>query len=194
MKILFTGGGSGGHFYPIIAIAEEVRRMAKEERLITPQLFFMSPEPYDKGLLFDNEITFIRVPTGKIRSYFSLRNALVLVRTAFGVLSAIITIFRIFPDVVVGKGGYGSFPALVAARLFNIPVFIHESDSVPGRVNRWAGKFAKRVAVSFPEAAHYFPKDKVAWTGQPVRAEIIKPAAPSEALEFFKFESNLPVI
>jgi len=169
MKILFTGGGSGGHFYPIIAIAEEVRRMAKEERLITPQLFFMSPEPYDKGLLFDNEITFIRVPTGKLRRYFSLRNALDLVRTAFGVLSAIITIFRIFPDVVVGKGGYGSFPALVAARLFNIPVFIHESDSVPGRVNRWAGKFAKRVAVSFADAAKYFPEGRTAHTGNPIR-------------------------
>lgn len=174
MKILFTGGGSGGHFYPIIAIAEEVRHIAKEERLIPPKLYFISPEPYDAGLLFDNEITYIRVSAGKLRRYFSLKNPLDLVRTAIGLLSAIVAIFRIFPDVVVGKGGYGSFPALVAAWLFNIPVFIHESDSVPGRVNRWAGKFAKRIAVSFADAARFFPEGRTAHTGNPIRNALLQ--------------------
>ncbi|MEK7208525.1 MAG: UDP-N-acetylglucosamine--N-acetylmuramyl-(pentapeptide) pyrophosphoryl-undecaprenol N-acetylglucosamine transferase, partial [Patescibacteria group bacterium] len=176
MKILFTGGGSGGHFYPLIAVAEEVRRIAGEERLIAPELFFMAPSPYDEHLLFETGIRFIGVPTGKLRRYFSVQNALDLAKTAFGILRACSIVFRIFPDVVVGKGGYGSFPALVAARLFGIPVLIHESDSVPGRVNRFAGKFAKRIALSWAEAASSFPAERVAHTGNPLRRTVIQGA------------------
>jgi len=104
------------------------------------------------------------------------------------------TIFLLYPDVVFGKGGYASFPCILAARLLRIPTVIHESDSVPGRVNKWAGHFAQRVAVSFQEAAAYFPEKTVAWTGQPIRAEIEHPAPQKEALAYFKLESNLPVI
>ena len=175
MKILFTGGGSGGHFYPIIAIAEEVLRITNEERIIAPQLFFMAPEPYDEGLLFENHIAFIKVPTGKLRRYGSFKNVVDVCKTAFAVCRALVVLFRLYPDVVVGKGGFGSFPALFAARFWGIPVFIHESDSVPGRVNRWAGKFAKRVAVSFAPAAAFFPKERTAYTGNPLRREILQP-------------------
>ena len=65
---------------------------------------------------------------------------------------------------------------------------------MPGRVNKWAGHFAKKVAVSFKEAADYFPKKIVAWTGHPIRTEIEHPASRNEALEYFKLESDLPVI
>src|SRR3989338_5058439 len=108
MKVLFTGGGSGGHFYPIVAIAEELIALAKEERLILPQLFFMAPEPYDEGLLFENGIVFIRVPTGKLRRYASGKNITDIFKTTWAVLKAMGTLFRIYPDVVVGKGGFGS--------------------------------------------------------------------------------------
>ncbi|MSU56019.1 MAG: UDP-N-acetylglucosamine--N-acetylmuramyl-(pentapeptide) pyrophosphoryl-undecaprenol N-acetylglucosamine transferase [Candidatus Taylorbacteria bacterium] len=175
MKILFTGGGSGGHFYPIIAIAEAVRSFAKEERLITPQLFFMAPEPYDEGLLFENEITFIRVSTGKLRRYASVKNIVDIFKTGWGVLKALVIMFRIYPDVVVGKGGFGSFPALFAARFWKIPTIIHESDTVPGRVNKWGGKFASRIAVSFAQAGAFFPQGKVAHTGNPMRRHILVP-------------------
>jgi UDP-N-acetylglucosamine--N-acetylmuramyl-(pentapeptide) pyrophosphoryl-undecaprenol N-acetylglucosamine transferase len=102
--------------------------------------------------------------------------------------------FSIYPDVVFGKGGYASFPTIFAARILRIPVVIHESDSAPGRVNKWASHFAKKIAVSFMEAGDYFPKDKVAWTGQPVRMEIETTASKKEALDYFKLESDLPVI
>lgn len=176
MKILFTGGGSGGHFYPIIAVAQEILALGREERLITPQLFFMAPEPYDAGLLFENEITFVEVPTGKLRAYPSWRNITDAFKTVWGVGRAIILMFRIYPDVVVGKGGYGSFPALFAARFWRIPVFIHESDTIPGRVSAWAGKFAARIAVSFPQAISAFPKGRIALTGNPLRHALLSPA------------------
>src|SRR3989338_2896308 len=101
--------------------------------------------------------------------------------------------FALYPDVVVGKGGFGSFPALCAARLLGIPVIIHESDSVPGRVNRWAGKFARRIAVSFSEAAQYFPAERVAHTGNPMRKELFAASAENDAEEF-ALERDIPTI
>jgi len=192
MRILFTGGGSGGHFYPIIAIAEEVLALSKEERLIAPKLFFMAPEPYDEGALFEHEIAFIRVSTGKLRRYASLKNIADIFRTAWAVLKATVIMFRLYPDVVVGKGGFGSFPALFAARFWKIPVIIHESDSVPGRVNVWAGKFATRVAVSFADAAIAFKKEKVAYTGNPLRREILSDNVPERS--DFSLEADSKIV
>jgi len=193
MKILFTGGGTGGHFYPIIAVAEEVNRIAKEEKLLEAKLYFMSPAPYNERALLDNQLTYIQSPAGKIRRYFSLKNFSDLFRTAIGVIKATIIIFKIYPDVVFGKGGYASFPALFAARLLRIPVMIHESDSRPGRVSTWAGKFAKRIAVSYEDASQYFDSAKVAVTGNPVRTEVTKPT-PNGAFEFLGFQANLPTL
>lgn len=193
MRILFTGGGSGGHFYPIIAIAEELNSLVKEKRLLKPELFYMSPNPYNPGLLFENGITYKKNSAGKLRRYFSILNFFDLFKTVWGVLVSIIDIYRIYPDVIFGKGGYASFPVLFAGRLLHIPVVIHESDSVPGRVNLWAGKFATRIAVSYPDAAKYFPAGKVAHTGNPVRNDVAVPIT-SGAREFLKIEENVPVI
>ena len=197
MKILFTGGGSGGHFYPIIAIAQEIRRLSVAEKLVESELLFMSDGPYNPKALFENGIKFVPVSAGKLRrdkSPLSLfKNFLDLFKTFFGSISAIFKVFSIYPDVVVGKGGYASFPALLAARILRIPVIIHESDSHPGRVNLWAGKFAVRVALSYPEAAKYFPPAKTAVTGNPLRQEIMTPVKIG-AYEFLHLEKELPVI
>lgn len=193
MKILLTGGGSGGHFYPIIAVAEAIRKLVRVEKLIAPELYFMSDSPRDEKLLYENEIIFKPVSAGKSRGYFSLLNFTDLFKTFFGALKAIAVVYGIYPDVVFGKGGYASFPALLAARIFGIPVIIHESDSVPGKVNLWAGKFAVKVAVSYPEAARYFLADKVAYVGNPIR-ESIKIPATEGVREYFNFTPDLSVI
>ena len=168
MKILLTGGGSGGHFYPIIAVAEALREIAKEERLFNLELYFMSDRAYSRQILFEQDIIFKKVSAGKRRLYFSPRNIIDLFKTAIGVLKAIFEMYKIFPDVVFGKGGYASFPALFAAKTLKVPVLIHESDSTPGRVNIWAAEFARGIAVSFPAAADYFPKEKEGYTGKPI--------------------------
>ena len=193
MKILLTGGGSGGHFYPIIAVAEAIRKIVRIEKLVAPGLYFMSDSPYNEKLLYDNEIIFKKVGAGKIRLYFSFWNFTDLFKTFFGALKAIAEMFGIYPDVVFGKGGYASFPALLAARIFRIPVVIHESDSVPGKVNLWAGKFAVKVAVSYPEAARYFPADRVACVGNPIR-ESVQNLAAEGAHTYFNFAPEIPVI
>ncbi|MBI4120640.1 MAG: UDP-N-acetylglucosamine--N-acetylmuramyl-(pentapeptide) pyrophosphoryl-undecaprenol N-acetylglucosamine transferase [Parcubacteria group bacterium] len=193
MKIVLTGGGTAGHFYPLIAIAEALNSIAKEEKLVPPRLYYMSNEPLDEALLFDNNVTFTRVSAGKLRRYFSLLNVVDLFKTAFGVLGAIGKMFLIYPDVVISKGGYVSFPPVLAARILRIPIIVHESDTVPGRTNLWAGTFADRVAVSWPEAAEYFKGRNVALTGQPVRKGIQSPAKEG-AHEYLKLEEGRPVI
>ena len=193
MKILFTGGGSGGHFYPIIAVAEAVHAIVREKKLLEPFLYYAAPTPYDRELLVANDIIFVPTAAGKMRRYFSVLNFFDYFKTAWGVMRAVVSIFFLYPDVVFGKGGYASFPTLFAARLFRIPVIIHESDAAPGRVNRWAGKFATKVALSYPEAASYFPKSKVAFTGNPIRKALLLPAREG-VYEFLKLNSDIPVI
>lgn len=197
MKILMTGGGSGGHFYPLIAVAEEIRNICLAEKILAPELYFMSTDPYNPKVLFDNEITFIPCMAGKRRvspgGASSILNLIDLFKMGFGVLSAIVKLYSLFPDVVFAKGGYTSFPALMAARILGIPVIIHESDSVPGRVNAWAGKFAQRIALSYKEAIEYFPKEKTAYTGNPVRKEIRQPLS-TGAFEYLNLELDVPVI
>lgn len=193
MKIVFTGGGSGGHFYPIIAVAQEVRKLVREEKLIDPKLYFLAPDPYNRGELFDNQIIYKRIFSGKQRIYSSFLNFVDKFKLALGVLQAIWTVFWIYPDVIFSKGGWGSVPVVFAGKILGIPIVIHESDSAPGRANQWASKYAEKIAVSYPEAANYFEKEKVAWTGNPVRDEIQKPAVEG-GHQYLNFDNVIPTI
>ena len=94
------------------------------------------------------------------------------------------------------KGGGVSIPVILAARILRIPIFIHESDSVPGRANMYASKFASRIALSFSEAGEYFKNKKegiVVHTGHPIRGELIAPQK-TGAMEFLQLEEGIPTI
>ncbi len=203
MKILLTGGGTGGHFYPLIAVAEAIEEVSKERKLLSPFLYYMSNTPYNPSVLFDHDITYVYASAGKIRRekgvVSSIKNFFDLFATAFGVLKAGLSVFFMYPDVVFAKGGYASFPALLAAKILRIPVVIHESDSRPGKVSQWASKFAQDIAISYPDAAGFFENTsafkngKVVWTGNPIRKEIITPIT-SGAHEFLQLEEGVPTI
>lgn len=193
MKILFTGGGSGGHFYPIIAVVEKLNKMLEHENVANAELIYMSTEPYNEGLLAANNIKFRHVTAGKMRAYFSVLNFFDLFKTAWGVFKAFFQLFALYPDVIFGKGGFASFPVLFAARLFRIPVIIHESDSVPGRVNAWAGKFAQKIAISYPEAEQYFPQGRTSLTGNPIREELLRSSG-KDAFKVLGLDPKIPVL
>ena len=195
MKILFTGGGSGGHFYPLIAVAQEINKEAKERKLLKPRLYYLSNRPYDKRLLFENEIEFKQISAGKLRRYFSVLNFFGLFKTGYGFLKSLWLVYNIFPDVIFSNGGNISFPVLLSAKVFKIPVFIHVSDVVPGRTNRWASKFARKVAVAFPGTVRYLPnaKNKIAVVGNPIRKELILPLSEG-AYEFLHLDKDIPII
>lgn len=193
MKIVFTGGGTGGHFYPIIAVAQELNKILAREKIANVELFYMSVDPYNDRLLYDNKITFKKVTAGKMRTYFSIQNFFDIFKTGWGVVKAIFQMFSIYPDIVFSKGGFSSFPVLAAARFFRIPVIMHESDSAPGRVNAWAGKFAQKIAISYPEAAEYFPTGKTALTGNPIREGLVRPSG-KDAFKELGLDPNIPVL
>ncbi len=167
-----TGAG-GGHFYPLMAVAEKVRKEIFIQKLINPDIYFFSDQPYDEKLLFEYQIKFVQTPAGKLHLYPSLETFTGIFKTFFGTIIAIVKLYNLYPDVVFAKGGYASFPTLFAARLLSIPVIVHESDTVSGRTTKWAGKFASRVAISYPEAGEYFDRTKTALTGQPIRDALI---------------------
>ena len=193
MKIVLCGGGTGGHFYPVIAVAQAFNDLVKSEKLLAAELYYIAPDPYNEAALYENNIRFYRNGAGKLRRYFSLLNVTDAFRTAWGIITATMTLFSIYPDVVFGTGGYQSFPVLVAARILGIPVVIHESDSKPGIVNAWAGKFARRVAISYPEAINYFKTEITALTGKPIRKEI-QEAVSTGAFEYLNLDPALPTI
>lgn len=172
MKIILTGAG-GGHFYPLIAVAERVKEEAIAEKIIDAEMYFLSDKPYNEGLLKSKNIQFIKIPSGKMRLYFSLENFFDPIKSFFGFFVALYHLFRIYPDVVFTKGGYASIPVLFAAKVLFIPIFMHESDSAPGKSNLLAGKFSKRIATSYVSAINYFNPKKTAYTGQPIMEEYL---------------------
>lgn len=196
MTIVFTGGGSGGHFYPIIAIAEALKDLVREQRLVSPSLYYLATSPVDEKALFESGITYVHIPAGKIRRYTSFKNVTDFFITFYGTISALITLFRLYPDVVMSKGGYVSVPTVLAARILRIPIIIHESDAKPGRANLFASKFATKIAISFESAAGYFPKEaqgKIARTGTPIRKALTR-AEPEGAAEYLQLEREIPTV
>lgn len=193
MRIIFTGGGTGGHFYPIISVIEEMYEVAREQKIIKPELYFLAPDPYNRRILFDNDVTYKKIFAGKKRIYRSILNFLDIFKTGFGILQALWTVFWIYPDVIFSKGGYGSVPVVLAGRILRIPIIIHESDSAPGRANQWAAKFADKIALSYQGAVSFFDEEKVAWTGNPIRKEIKYPVAEG-AHKYLGLETGIPVI
>ncbi len=196
MTIVFTGGGSGGHFYPIIAIAEALQDLVREKHLIEPRLYYLAPTSFDEQSLFANGITFIRTPAGKVRRYASIRNFTDSFITLIGTISAIFTLFRLYPDVVMSKGGYGSVPTTLAARILGIPVIIHESDAKPGRANLLASRWALRIAISFESAVKFFPekvRSKIARTGIPIRKALMR-VETKGARQYLGLEEGIPTV
>lgn len=201
MRIILTGGGSGGHFYPMIAVAQQIHEISKRDHLIEPELIYMATEPYDVDALLENNIEFKHITAGKQRRYTSLKNIIDAFKIGWGMVKAVIKVFISFPDVVFSKGGYPSVPVVFATKLFRIPLVIHESDSAPGRANAWAAKYAQRIAISYPESVPYFEaitakrkkKPGIAFTGNPIRHEL-QTVAVSGAHEFLKLEETTPTI
>ena len=172
MKIVFTGAG-GGHFYPLIAVAEKIKEEVQIQKIFETEMFFFSDKPYNQTLLDKYKIKFVKIPAGKLRLYFSLENFFDPLKVVTGFFVALFKLFSIYPDVVFTKGGYASLPVVFAAKVLFIPVFLHESDSAPGRTNLICSKFAKRIAVSYVSAAKYFDEVKTAYTGQPIMEEYL---------------------
>jgi len=183
MKIVFTGGGTGGHVIPNLVIIEEIRKLAGHA-----QIFYIgSKHGVEKQLAKQAGVEFFGIQTGKLRRYFDLQNIVDAVKVPIGITQAIHRLLRIKPDVVFSKGGFVSVPVAIAAALLRIPLIIHESDLTPGLTTRLTSRFAKKICLSFP-VTH--PGNKIQITGNPVR-----PIGSAErGKEFLKFNNEKPTV
>jgi UDP-N-acetylglucosamine--N-acetylmuramyl-(pentapeptide) pyrophosphoryl-undecaprenol N-acetylglucosamine transferase len=207
MRILFTGGGTGGHVFPIIAVARQLKQIhAKSMAPIGPaeetglDMYFLGPDGWTKKLLKKEGIRARIILAGKLRRYFSVWTLFDLIKMPFGLLQSLWYLYFWMPDVIFSKGGYGSMPVVLIGWLYRIPILIHESDTVPGLANRWAAKLSQRIALSFDSAKEYFPPEKTALVGNPVRSEVIQicqvasQEVKEEAKKLFQISGQKPII
>lgn len=193
MKILFTGGGTGGHIFPLIAIARELKRTDN-----TISLSYIGPkDPFGRILLSQEQIQVKSIFAGKIRRYFNpgsiLQNIIDLfIKFPIGFFQAFWYLFFAAPDIVFSKGGYGSLPVVFAGWIFRIPILLQESDLSPGLANKIASRFSSVVFTSFPKTS-YFPVRKIILTGNPIRREI-KEGSFEEGKKFFQLHEKRQVI
>src|SRR3989338_11521933 len=117
MRIVLVGGGTGGHFYPLIAIAEAIEDICNERKLIEPELFYIGPPAFDAEALLEHNIAYVPTTAGKVRRYRSILNVLSVFANALGVIRSLVQLFHLYPDVIFSTGGYAAFPTLFAARL-----------------------------------------------------------------------------
>ncbi|MDO8557289.1 MAG: undecaprenyldiphospho-muramoylpentapeptide beta-N-acetylglucosaminyltransferase [Candidatus Jorgensenbacteria bacterium] len=170
LRIVLTGGGTGGHIYPLLAVADELLRVGSDALELS--ITYIGPRSPYTEMFRERGIGVRYVASSKLRRYASLENIIDAVKLPCSLIQALWHLYWIMPDAVFSKGGPGAFPTVVAARFYRIPVLIHESDSVPGLTSRASAYFASRIAISFAPAASYFPKQKIAFTGNPVRREL----------------------
>src|SRR5665213_2991104 len=143
MKIVLTGGASGGHFYPLISVAEAIEDICDERVLIEPELIYTGPAPLDTEALFEHDIDYRPSTAGRLRRYPSFLNVLSIFGIIAGIIHATTQLFNIYPDVVFSTGSFAAFPTLFAARILRIPVVIYDADASPGRVSVWSSKLAR---------------------------------------------------
>jgi UDP-N-acetylglucosamine--N-acetylmuramyl-(pentapeptide) pyrophosphoryl-undecaprenol N-acetylglucosamine transferase len=195
MKILFTGGGTGGHIFPIIAITREIRRIYNKK---PPRFFYVGPrDDFAPVLLSQEGIKVKTIWAGKIRRYLRLKSFFqnlvdVFIKLPVGIFQSFNYIFFLAPDLIFSKGGFGSIPSVIAAWILRIPILLHESDVVPGLANRFLSRFASVIFVSFPRT-EYFSPSKMALVGNPIRRELLE-GSKEEAREFLKLSSEKTVI
>ncbi len=195
IKILFTGGGTAGHVIPIVAVAREIRKLGFEDNF-----FYLGPkDEFSSILLSQEDIKIKTVMAGKIRRYWTwksfLRNIVdLLFKTPLGFFQAFFQVFLINPNLIFSKGGYGALSTCLAGWLLQVPVFLHESDVVPGLANRFLSRFSAKIFVSFPVAqTEYFSAEKMISVGNPIRREITQ-GNRANAKKLFNIQGDRPVI
>src|SRR4030042_6375163 len=186
MRIVLTGGGTGGHIFPIIAVAKKIREIFKDKDKDDTEFLFLGP----RGKLEEEAMRGEFIPTrnifsGKLRRYFSFWHFVDILKFPIGFLQSLWHLLIFMPDVIFAKGGYASVPVVLAGWIYRIPILIHESDITPGLANQLSSRFAKIVAVSYPGAANFFNPVKVVVTGNPIRDELTQGSREEARKVFF---------
>lgn len=205
--VVFAGGGTGGHIYPGLAVAENLKKIGRIKNKNVKIFWLGNNSAMDRSIVEKSGIEtdiidkFYGIPSGKLRRYFSLKNFLDVFKIFSGFIKSFFILLKLKPDVLFSKGGFVSVPPCVAAHLLHIPVFTHECDFTPGLATRINSKFADKILVSYEETKKYFPSDKQKKTetvGNPVRP-VFYSANPENGKKFLfegrkDYEPSKPVL
>ncbi|MBI4591683.1 MAG: undecaprenyldiphospho-muramoylpentapeptide beta-N-acetylglucosaminyltransferase [Candidatus Rokubacteria bacterium] len=167
MRVVITGGGTGGHTSAGLAVAAALGRHGVECAWIGSRTGIEARRVPEAGLPYH------AIPTGKLRRYWDWQNFPdLLLRVPAGLVQARRLLRQVGPNLLFATGGFVALPAVMAARGLGIPIVVHEQTSSPGLANRIAGRVAQRIALTFPQSGTEFPPDKVVVTGNPLRPEL----------------------
>jgi UDP-N-acetylglucosamine--N-acetylmuramyl-(pentapeptide) pyrophosphoryl-undecaprenol N-acetylglucosamine transferase len=172
MKILFTGGGTGGPVMPLLATYQ---KLSKDQNSKEMSFFWLGgKEGIEKNIIKNYpEIKYFGISAGKFRRYFSWQNFLDIFRILIGFLQSLKILSSIKPDVIVTVGSFISVPVVWAGAMLRIPIIVHQQDIVPGLANKLMAPFAKKITVSFEKSLADYSAQKTEYIGNPVREEVL---------------------
>lgn len=186
-RLIISGGGTGGHIFPAIAIANEFRDRHPNAQI----LFVGAKEKMEMTRIPEAGYKIIGLWISGIQRKFTWANVLFPVKLMVSYICAIRIVKKFKPHVVIGTGGYASGPIMMAATRLRVPSVIQEQNSFAGLANKRVGKRASKICVAYDGMEKYFPKEKIVLTGNPVRKDILSSDSKrARALSHFGFDSN----
>ncbi|WHY02292.1 undecaprenyldiphospho-muramoylpentapeptide beta-N-acetylglucosaminyltransferase [Neobacillus sp. DY30] len=168
MKIVVSGGGTGGHIYPALALIREIQKENKNAEF----LYIGTKNGLESTIVPREKIPFKSIHITGFKRKLSLDNIKTVLRFLKGARDSKKMLKEFKPDIVIGTGGYVCGPVVYAAAKLRIPTIVHEQNSVPGLTNKFLSRYVDKIAICFEEAKEYFPKDKVVFTGNPRASEV----------------------
>jgi len=187
IKVIISGGGTGGHIFPAIAIANELKRANTENEI----LFVGAEGRMEMEKVPAAGYRILGLKIAGIQRKFDLKNFLLPFKVIASVMKSRSIIRNFKPDAAVGVGGYASGPLLYAATMLHIPSLVQEQNSFAGVTNKILSKRAKKICVAYDGMEKYFPKDKIVMTGNPVRQDVVQTGGKKEeGLKYFRLDGN----
>jgi len=191
MRVLVSGGGTGGHIYPALAVAAQLRQEYQAEIL-----YLGSDDGLETELAPAAGFALATVKAGKLRRYVSWKTITGVVRVPVGMAQAVGIVRRYRPQLVFTTGGYVAVPAGLAARLNSVPLLLHQQDVPPNLSNKLIAPLATRISVAFADSLAYFPARKTLQVGNPVRQAILdmRQTTPQQARSTLGYAEQLPLL
>lgn len=191
-KVIISGGGTGGHIFPALAIADQI----KEHNPAAAILFVGAEGKMEMEKVPQAGYDIVGLPIVGLQRKFTLKNLWLPFKLIQSSMKALRILRRFKPDLVIGVGGYASGPTLQTAQLLGIPTLLQEQNSFAGKTNQLLAKKAKAICVAYPNMQRFFPADKIYLTGNPLRAnlQMSAPHLKSEAAAFFGLKDNKPTL
>jgi UDP-N-acetylglucosamine--N-acetylmuramyl-(pentapeptide) pyrophosphoryl-undecaprenol N-acetylglucosamine transferase len=191
MRVLVSGGGTGGHIYPALAIATQLREKYQAEIL-----FLGSDDGLETEIVPAAGFRLATVKAGKLRRYVSWQTITGVMRVPMGMIQAISIVRKFRPQAVFTSGGYVAVPTGLAARLNRAPLLMHQQDVPPNLSNKLVAPLATRISVAFADSLAFFPAHKTLRLGNPIRQAMldVRQTSSREARLTFGFEGQEPLL